>query len=475
MHRLVLVAVGSLLSCGAAVAQGLDASRIHPITTPIRDAGTLDLGNGYWRDTTGRTRASTKVFDNTCQWTGGGFFYHSEHCEDVYDEGRIPCTSDPSAPAGATDDNWIDSFQIAYCTGHPTAQIEIAVAFWNHNGGDCVGGLAQRAILPPGYNGASAYFDLTGLPGYLGGASLTCWIITIDLANTPKGGFCLLSDGDGQWDGTEQDKFTWAFQHEMDSSVYGSPSGPIISGDPSVAPFGACSYDIPCGTDTPGFPCGTGLDTADSFWLNTDGTPVGGPVNTALCPGGYNTGCYSFGGWPANTWASFWLELTSDGICRGHCPALPVVYCTFDDPGSGTFCGFAQCRSSNGCTARITTSAMHRCPERNGDDYDLIVEGTESQKWGILFGTTAGRASVAPFSSGTLCCQAPIVRTPPQLTGTLGWQCSGSLRLRINDPASASPILNQPPGTIINYQGWTRDPASPYGTDLSDAIEIVFH
>jgi len=117
---------------------------------------------------------------------------------------------------------------------------------------------------------------------------------------------------------------------------------------------------------------------------------------------------------------------------------------------------------------------MSHCPERDADDYDLIVEGTESQRWGIVFGTTAGRTSIAPFSSGTLCCQAPIVRTPQQTTGTLGWACTGSLKVRLNDPTSASPILNQPPGTMVNYQGWTRDPMGPGGTDLSDAIEIFF-
>ena len=274
--------------------------------------------------------------------------------------------------------------------------------------------------------------------------------------------------------------FTWAFQHEMNSATYGTASGPIINADPSVAPFGACSYDIPCATDPYGDLCGTGLGTADAYWTNVDGCPVGGTGCTGVPSGdcknaaASGTGCYSFGGWPANPWASFWLELTSAGSCRYHCRYPPEVYCTYDEPNPSSRCGFAQCPSSSGCTARITTTYILHCPEQDGDDYDLIVQGTESQKWGILFGTTAGRASVAPFSSGTLCCQAPIVRTSPQTTGTQGSACTGTLILRLNDPASTSPTLNQPPGTTVNYQGWTRDPASPAGTDLSDAIEIGF-
>jgi len=132
MRHKPLAAAITLLLCCAAGAQNLDASRIHPITTPIRDAGTLDLGTGIWWGTAGRARSSTKVYDNTCQWTGGGFYYGVEHCEDVYDEGRIPSPSDPSAPAGATWDNWIDRFQIAYCTAYWTGEIDIGISFWDH-------------------------------------------------------------------------------------------------------------------------------------------------------------------------------------------------------------------------------------------------------------------------------------------------------------------------------------------------------
>ena len=483
MSRTLFTAASALLLCCAVGAQSLDSSRIHPITTPIRDAGTLDLGNGIWWGSSNKGRASTKVYDNTCVWTGGAFYYGPEHCEDTYDEGRIPSPTDPSAPAGATWDNWIDSFQIGYCTVFPTGKVDIKIACWNHKGGACVGGSPQNAIFPPDYNGATAYFDFVdaNLPGDgPSGGPLACWIVTIDLANTPGGGFCLRSDGDGSWSGSEEDLFTWAFQHEMDNSHYGLANGPIIAADPGLAPFGGCSYDIPCGTDATSSACGTGLGTADSYWTNVDGCPIAGTGCTGVPPGdcgnaaASGTGCYSFGGWPANRWASFWLEMSSVGSCRDHCRYPPEVYCSYEEPNPASRCGFSQCPSSSGCTARITTTWILHCPEQDGDDYDLIVEGTESQKWGIVFGTTAGRTSVAPFSSGTLCCQAPITRTPPQTTGTQGGPCTGTLSLRLNDPSSSSPILNQPPGTMVNYQGWTRDPAGPVGTDLSDAIEIGF-
>ena len=118
----------------------------------------------------------------------------------------------------------------------------------DHNGGACVGGLPQSAIAPPHYNGAAAYLHPANLPGCFMCGTLQCWIVTIDLANTPGGGFCLASDGNGSWSGSEEDQFTWAIQHGMDNTKYGTPSGPIISADPGVAPFGSCSYDIACGT-----------------------------------------------------------------------------------------------------------------------------------------------------------------------------------------------------------------------------------
>ncbi len=50
---------------------------------------------------------------------------------------------------------------------------------------------------------------------------------------------------------------------------------------------GACSYDLPCGTDlTTGAPCGTGPNTLDSLWDNIDGTALGGPINPSPATSG---------------------------------------------------------------------------------------------------------------------------------------------------------------------------------------------
>ena len=480
MRCIGLTAMAVVLLSGAAAAQSVDSSGIHPVTAPLRDAGTLDLSTGLWRSGSGPAlRASTPVFDNTCTWTGGGFYAGPPHCMDIYDDGRIPSTSDPNAPVGATDDNLIDGFRIAYCTGHPTGAVAIAISFWDHNGGPCAGWVAQQAIIPAtAYNGATAYFDLsgTGLPGSATAGSLSCWTVTIDLSNTAGGGFCLLSDGDGSYQGTG-DEFNWAFQHEMDNSLYGTVSGPLIKAEPLAGAFGACTYNIACGVDPfSGAPCGTGRATSDQMWQNVDGCAVGGAgcsgVPPGSCPNAPGSGCYFFGGWPANAWASFYMQMTSSGACGPGCTTPPVVYCSYTDPNTTTSCGFDQCPSSGGCLAMISTSNMAGCPQQDADDYDCLISGAEIDKNAVIFGGF-GRVGFA-FSSGSLCVQPPIKRTPVQNTGNQGSvACTGTMSLRLNDPSSTNPILNLAPGTTANYQGWLRDPMGA-GTDVSDAIEITF-
>ncbi len=471
MRCIGLIAMGVVLLSGAAAAQGVDSSRIHPVTAPVRDAGILDLATGNWQGKGARLGAgrSTAVYDNTCWWLHPTHFFATEHCEDVYDEGQIPSTSFPGAPAGAEDDNRIDSFQIGYCTAFPTGLVDLKISFWNFNDGGCMGWVPQRAIAPPNYNGATTYIDLAGygLPGdNSGGGVVACWTVTIDLSNTAAGGFCLLSDGDGSWDGIS-DQFNWAFQHEMDNSTFGLPSGLLMGAYPWAVARGDCTYDNPCP-----YGCGTGLGTEDIMWVNVDGTPIGGPPNGSLCPTGLPSGshCYWFGGWPY-PYASFYLQLTSSGPCSG-CATPPEVYCGYADPSTSTGCGFDQCSSSSGCAARISTSDMNACPVQDADDYDLIVTGAESGRPSLFFGSLYGRAAFAPFATGTLCCMPPLARTRAQSTGG-GAACTGGMEVRLNDPSSCCLLLNRPPGSTVNYQAFVRDP-SGVGLDVSDAIEITF-
>ena len=120
------------------------------------------------------------------------------------------------------------------------------------------------------------------------------------------------------------------------------------------------------------------------------------------------------------------------------------------------------------------TSSIVTQPVSDADDYDVGFLGAETDKPGLIFGTLSGPVNVSPFSSGTLCCRKPISRAPVGSTGSQGAPCTGLLELRINRPGSAIPILNPRPGTVVNYQGWMRDPMSASGSDVTDAVEVIF-
>lgn len=444
----------ALLMGAPSFAQHAEPSRLYPISVPIRDAGVLHLDSGTWSRSGSDSSGAppTVVYRNDCTWTGGDFYRVIEHCEEVYDEGRIPSPTDPSAPAGAFESNEISVVEIGYCTGFPTGAVDIELALF-----DAELPCTPAASPPPGA-GETIHIDLagTGLPGdNSGGGSLACWTVSINLGSASA---CLLSDGDGQWDGGGgADSFRWMFAHRMDNAIHGIGSGPIARGEPTASAPGACSYSIACGVDPiTGTPCGSGLGLADQFWLNAEHSG-GAAFPPAQCPGASHVGstCFWFGAWPANPFASFHLALGSSSSCsRGGC--------------TDTYCTSAQNPSSSGCVASIF--ALKCQPESGAGDFTVQVSGTEAFTMGMIFYGLQGRTA-SPFSSGQLCVQPPLKRTQVRGTsGTVGQPCTGSLELTINDPAG----LDFPAGTVVNFQGWTRDPAATPAHDVSDALEVVY-
>lgn len=449
MHVPALATTALAVLASGVGAQELQPSRLYPVSVPVRSAGVLDLATGTWSRDPGLDGSSTAVYDNSCTWSGGSFYFGPEHCEDVYDSGRIPSTTDPATPAGATDDNLLESFEIAYCTPFATGSVSIQIALYEQMG-PCI----ATGGKPPG-NGELAYFDLagTGLPGdNTGGGNLACWTVTV---NIPGGGVCMRSDGDGVWDGSANlDNFGWSFGHDMDNSTFSSPSGPFIKADPSAGAFGACTYTIPCGVDPiTGVHCGTGLGVADQYLGNTDGSPFGSG-SSGSCPTSPGTNCYWFGGAPVNPFASFHFKLASAGSCAGGNCAQ--VYCTdLQEPSSG------------GCVATIRGAGCQ--PSSGAADYDVVVTGAQNNKPVALIYGTNGRATM-PFSNGTLCVAGPIQLSPRFNTGSAGALCTGTTRITVNDPAG----IDFPAGTQVNFQYWMRDRNSAAGTDLSDGLEVIY-
>jgi len=201
------------------------------------------------------------------------------------------------------------------------------------------------------------------------------------------------------------------------------------------------------------------FDGMDWIDLGTSGTPIDRCATAMTYVSGMGKSIL-FGGYRTSQMNDTW-EYVGAGT-------PPVFYCGYTDPSTATSCGFMSCPSSSGCQATIATSIAGDGPVSGANDYDVSFSGAEVGKPAIIFFGLSGTMAV-PFSSGTLCVQTPIKRTPPGSTGGSG-ACTGSHSLRINDPASS---ISQTAGTMVHYQGWLRDPAG-VGTDLSDAVELLF-
>ncbi len=469
MTRSLLIAAGALMLCSVAAAQRrIDPSRLAPITVPIKDAGVVDVATGKWTKpsragTTQKAGSVQTIYNNTCSWTGGGFIANFESCEWLFDEGRVPSTSDPNAPAGAEDQNKMESFQISYCTGVATSSLpsgyDLEIAFWDKLNGDCVGLIPPQP--PPISSTATAYFDLAGLglPGSTNAGVQACWLVTIDASNS---GWVMASDGDGAFDNDPpEDKFVWAqAQNSWTSPTAGYPSleGIIVAADPSVGAFGSCTYNLPCGT------CGTGLDTFDAFWINVDGVAVGAGAALPGCPNsvaqyGFGTNCYFFGGWPQNPFASCWLVLESS--------TGPTLYCA----ANTSSCGTAPTIGGPSAATSFASSAP--------GTYDVTVTPVPGGlQPAIAIYTNEGPATfpaVTPY--GPLCIQAgglhrlmpSIVPAGAPCNATYTFDFGKHLATQTTNPALLPPNLP----SSVDIQVWYRDETSPSGAHLSNAMSFT--
>jgi hypothetical protein len=462
--------LSALILCGAPLVaqQSLDRSRLYPITSPIKDAGTVDVTTGKWTKPGQRTKLGKSIiFNNTCTWAGGQYYDGIDWCEEVYDEGRIPSPSDPNAPPGALAVNQILSIQVSYCTyaGNLSSAggYDMDLAFFDKLGGDCLGGVAPT---PPSVSSqASIYLPLAGLglPGSTAFGFQACWLVTLDTSNA---GLTLAGDGEGTFSGAgADDKFIWMQRQNTTVGalqIPGTPDGFFRSGDPPTGGFGACSYNIPCGIDAlSGNTCGTGLDAFDGFWVNVDGIGVGAAGQPAGCANtvaqyGFGTNCYFFPHYPNGPFNSHWLVLEGDA--------------RFDEPDA--FCLQTKPTSVPGCSATLsatTTSlasglwTVTSIPSAAAAN----VVGIFLYTHGVGIGQSTSSAAV-PF--GTLCLagfkRASPACAPSVLAATAGCN-TGPMTLA---PDCNGGALGIAVGEDLNVQFWHRDPTAAGSANFSNAI-----
>ena len=129
--------------------------------------------------------------------------------------------------------------------------------------------------------------------------------------------------------------------------------------------------------------------------------------------------------------------------------------------------------SSIGCVPAVSWTGEPSM----GSGQPFVVRATSipSRQPGVFFLSTQGRAA-QPFQGGTLCAQAPLVRSQIlQAGGSLPAMsdCSGVLSLDLNAWIAAHPGAGITAGTRVNGQFWFRDPLDAFGTGLSDAVEMI--
>jgi hypothetical protein len=300
-------------------------------------------------------------------------------------------------------------------------------------------------------------------------------LITIDLSTAfPNSGFAgapFRADGDCNYEGTptvpdnDFDVFNWTFEQKGNVQANGA-AGPFIVGGGSQK--GAGSYGTPSGVDPlTGNPCGNGYGSFDNFWINvaTGSAPTSCAAtgNPAI---GAGSGCYFFGGFPGNPWASWHMVVWASGEdCSSTKCSTGVVgftpYCTAKT-------------ASQGCVSAVGNNGFGTAgPTSGAGDYSVTASNVLGFKPGIMFFGVNGPAAL-PFSGGTLCMFPPLGRSPIQSSlGSSPISCDGSFSQNVND-GSVSPNLDQGPGTSNWCQFWNRDPGNLPQTQLSDACQIDF-
>jgi len=138
-----------------------------------------------------------------------------------------------------------------------------------------------------------------------------------------------------------------------------------------------------------------------------------------------------------------------------YCPE-PVSYCTSK-------------LNSAGCTPSIGSTGLPSASAGSG----FVISTTDEveNKFGKHYYSTTG-ASNAPFQGGFLCLEPPLVRTPVQNSGGTS-PCGGVYMIDFNAYIASGKDPSLVPGQQVWVQTWSRDPASPSTTSLSDALSFT--
>ena len=450
MLRSSLFAVSAVLLSSAAFAQNDASSKLRPITSPVKDAGTYHVATGTWT----RAKAPTAnlgpdtLYNNTCLT---GWYVVLSSLETMVDSCRLPSTSSPvttTSVTGTADSYDVNGFQIAYCATN--ALVDIDVAHF-----ECYVVCSDATALVP-----TSFISSVGLPGGTGSSSgLGCWVVDIDLAGSGNE-FSMSADCDTANSASTADNCGWS---QMEANPAGAPGGPLLAGDPfgilGAGPAGAgCVYGD-----------GTVYVGQD---ITTQGTGVGTDDVFETDIGGAYAGCWFFGGYFGGApYSSFSHAMYGDGGSTGG-GSVGSSFCIGD--GSGTACPCANNSTNGGGCA-------------NGGGNGAVVSGTGSASIAagdlVLSGSDATPSQPGLFFQGD-----NAINSGNGVGFGDGLRCAGGgvirLQVRFADAAGASATSvdvgvkgGVAAGDTKRYQLWYRDPAgSPCGAqfNVSNGLEITW-
>lgn len=442
MLRPSLTTAAVALLCTGAMAQGDFKSRLHPITSPIQNAGVYHVATGRW--TRGATLANgtgpATLYNNTCS----GVYYGVITSGDLFQHrSRLPsndadATPDPTTDSifyGTTDSNHryderagcsnqyvVNGFDVEYCSSH------IGALTWTYQFAHSYTVCGAADMIP------NFTITVTGLPGGTSTGAQRCWIVGLDVSNETGSDITLSADGNGTYEGpSTADQF--GFSMNVTPAVGADQTGPIVAGNftwTGLTGSGTAGVQTPCtGTD------GTIWDyTGGNGNAGTGPTPAGEVLGTGMSSNDFfritgpspqvSAGCYYFGG---NPHADFYLKLYGTQPCN---PDPLVKFC------AGGVGGIITCPCGN---AQVPAGATKGCNNfAGGGTGGAILSGSGTASISAdTFGThvTAGVGSnVTVQFQGT-------TNTVNTRTGA-GVRCVGGTLKRLYKGNQAAGAINFP-------------------------------
>lgn len=159
-------------------------------------------------------------------------------------------------------------------------------------------------------------------------------------------------------------------------------------------------------------------------------------------------------------------------LVPGTTPGVQHAFVRISDPTPGlVFC--SPTKSPVGCLPVL--SAQGTSSASAGSGHPITVTETLNDQVGLFVYSTAGYQAL-PFAGGYLCVGSPLRRMPAQATGGSPppiVDCTGTMSLDFNTWIASGSDATLDAGSKVYLQSWTRDPASPSGALLSEALGFL--